>query len=189
MVRDLHGAPGRAGLSTGLWRAWGRADPIGEADRGGGHPQAEQGGGRFRRWASAVCAAPKMGPGSGVRGGVPAHGAPRRGGGGGRGRGDQGGVGGVRGILNEGGEACPKMADAFRRALAEREEGPLPVPECAAVEVGCEKTTVLGGPEARPELPTLLDAGVVEEKVCDRPAERATGPPGELPYKNTKVKV
>ena len=72
MVRDLHGAPGRAGLSTGLWRAWGRADTIGEADRGGGHPQAEQGRGRFRRWAGAVCAAPKVGPRSGVRGGVPA---------------------------------------------------------------------------------------------------------------------
>ena len=57
------------------------------------------------------------------------------------------------------------------------------------MEVGCEEATVLGGPEARPELPTLLYAGVVEEKICDRPAERATGPPRELPYKDTKVKV
>ena len=45
-----------------------------------------------------------------------------------------------------------------------------------------------GGPEARPELPTLLDAGVGEEEICDRPAERAAGPPRELPYKNAKVK-
>ena len=123
MVRDLHGAPERAGLSTGLWRAWCRADASrGEADRGGGHPQTEQVGGRFRRGAVAVGAAPNVGPVPGVLGGVPARGAPRRGGGGGcRGRGSQGGGGGVRAVLNDGGEACPEVADAFRRALAERE--------------------------------------------------------------------
>ena len=47
---------------------------------------------------------------------------------------------------------------------------------------------MLGGPEACPELPTLLDAGMLEEEVCDRSAERATGPPRELPCKDTKVK-
>ena len=47
---------------------------------------------------------------------------------------------------------------------------------------------MLGGPEARPELPTLLNVGMVEEEVCDRPAEPATVPPWKLPCKDTKVK-
>ena len=81
------------------------------------------------------------------------------------------------------------MADAVRRALAESEQGPLPVPKCAAVEIGCEEVALLGGPEARPELPTLLDAGVVEEELRDRPAERSAGSSGKLAYKDTKVKM
>ena len=49
----------------------------------------------------------------------------------------------------------------------------MPFPECAAVEIGCEEAALLGGPEARPELPTLLNAGVVEEEL--RTARRALG--------------
>ena len=53
------------------------------------------------------------------------------------------------------------------------------------MEIGREETAVRWGPEARPELPTLLDAGVVEEELRDRPAERSAWPPGN----DTKVKV
>ena len=47
---------------------------------------------------------------------------------------------------------------------------------------------MLGGPEARPELPAFLDAGVLEEEIGDRSTERATGPPRKLPCKDTKIK-
>ena len=78
---------------------------------------------------------------------------------------------------------------SFRRVLAEGEQSPLPFPECAAMEIGREETAVRWGPEARPELPTLLDAGVVEEELRDRPAERSAWPSDEVTCQNTKVKV
>ena len=48
---------------------------------------------------------------------------------------------------------------------------------------------MLGGPEARPELPTLLDAWAVEEELRDRAAERSAGPPGKVTCKYTVVKM
>ena len=71
------------------------------------------------------------------------------GGSGWRGRVGQGG-GGACGFLDEGGEVCPQVAGAFRRASTESEESPLPVTEGAAVKVGREKATLRGGPETRP---------------------------------------
>ena len=69
MVRDLHGVPERAGLTMWLGRAWCRAEAPGVvAGRGGGHPQAELVGGRFRRWAGWCARRPTLrgrGPGSG----------------------------------------------------------------------------------------------------------------------------
>ena len=52
VVRILHGGPGRAGLSAGLWLAWDRAVTI---SGGRGHPQAERVGGESGggRWEGA----------------------------------------------------------------------------------------------------------------------------------------
>ena len=58
--------------------------------------------------------------------------------------------GGARDVLDEGCKVCPQLMCTCRRALAESEESPLPVTECAAVEIGREVAAVLGGPEARP---------------------------------------
>ena len=76
----------------------------------------------------------------GVGGECPARRAPRGGGWRGwRGREGQERGGGARGCLDEGSEVCPQLACAFRRALAESEESPLPFTECAAMEVGRAK--------------------------------------------------
>ena len=56
------------------------------------------------------------------------------------------------------------------------------------MKVGCEETALLGGPEARPELPALLKAGVMEEELRDRPAESSTWPPCKLTCEDKKVK-
>ena len=98
-------------------------------------------------------------------------------------------MGGAPGFLDEGRELGPQLAGAVRRAVAESEECPLSFTECAAAEVGREEAAVLGGPEARPQLPTFPNAGVVEEKFRDRPAERPAGPPGKLTCEDTEVKV
>ena len=192
VVRDLHGVPERAGLSAELWCAWSRAEATDiEAGRGSGHPQVERLGGGFWRRASDVPASPACERTDvGVGREVPARGAPRGGGGSGkRGREGHRRVGGARGVLDEGREVCPQLSYTFRRPVAESEEGPLPFTECAAAEVGREEAAVLGGPEARPQLPTFPNAGVVEEKFRDRPAERPAGPPGKLTCEDTEVKV
>ena len=60
----------------------------------------------------------------------------------------------------------------------------MPVTEGAATKVGCEKTALLGGPEASLELPALLDTGVVEEKFRDSPAELSTRSPCQMADEN-----
>ena len=70
----------------------------------------------------------------------------------------------------------------FRGPRAEDEEGPLSVSEGAATEVGCEKGTVIVGPEARSELPTFLYARVAEEQLRQGPAELSTRPACPMAY-------
>ena len=77
----------------------------------------------------------------------------------------------------------------FRGACAESEKSPLPIPKGAAVKVGREETALCRGPEARPELPTLLYIRVAEEELRDSPTERPARPPSLLACENTEVKV
>ena len=119
----------------------------------GGWTSTDRAGrGGFRWWAGGVHAAPEgEGTGAGVKGGFPARRAPRRGGGWKwQGLEGHGGWGGARGFLDESYEVCPQVAGAFRRALAEEEESPLPVTEGASVKVGRKEAALRGGPETRP---------------------------------------
>ena len=77
----------------------------------------------------------------------------------------------------------------FRGACAESEKSPLPIPKGAAVKVGREETALCRGPEARPELCTLLYIRVAEEELRDSPTERPARPPSLLACENTEVKV
>ena len=77
----------------------------------------------------------------------------------------------------------------FRGACAESEKSPLPIPEGAAVKVGREETAWCRGPEACPELSTLLYIRMAEEELRDSPTERPARPPSLLACENTEVKV
>ena len=100
-----------------------------------------------------------------------------------------GGAGWPPCLLNECCVVSPQLLGTFRCARAESEEGPLPITEAVATQLGCEETTLFGGPEARPELSTFLNARLMEEKLRNSPAKRAAGPPCKVTCENTKVKM